>query len=212
MVLTQKTNMGIQAIANGNLGHSKILPKELAKIRKKETEKAAKIIGAEYVGIDIGDLKVNSYDPDTQKKVVELIQYTKPDLIITHDPNDYMPDHIETSKLVFHSSFCSSIPNYKTKKIFFETVSPIFYMETVLDIGFVPKNYVDISETIDLKIKAINCHKSQIEWLSDHDGFDMVKATIIAGEYRGMQSNVKFAEVFRQCWKWPRITTKRLLP
>ena len=43
------------------------------------------------------------------------IKQVNPDFIITHDPNDYMPDHTAVSKLVFDASFSATLPNYKSK-------------------------------------------------------------------------------------------------
>lgn len=200
------------SIANGNLGHYEIMPDDLAKIRKEETTNAAQLIGAEYIGIDIGDMKVNAQDTDVQRKMVELIRSVKPNLIITHNPDDYMPDHVETSKLVFYASFGSSIPNYRTETVFYEAVVPIYYMETAMGIGFIPQEYVDISETIDIKVQALKCHKSQLQWLDDHDGFDIVHYAGVMGEYRGVQCNAKYAEGFRKCECWPRLTSNRMLP
>ena len=199
-------------ITNGNLGHYEIKPEELGEIRRMEAENAAKIIGAQYIALDVGDLKINSYDESLRNKVVETIRIVKPDLIITHNPEDYAPDHVETSKLVFYSSFASSIPNYKTDTVFFDSIVPIFYMETAAGINFIPQEYVDISETMELKLSAIQCHKSQTQWLDEHDGFDMVNYAKVSGEYRGFQSSVKYAEGFRKCNTWPRLISERLLP
>ena len=48
--------------------------------------------------------------------MVDVIRYANPDLIITHDPDDYMPDHTSISKLVFDASFTATLPNYYTSK------------------------------------------------------------------------------------------------
>ena len=75
-----------------------------------------------------------------------------------------------------------------------------------------PTEYVDITNELDTKIDMLKCHKSQLEWLNDHDGNDIVEATITFARLRGIQSGVKYAEGFRQCLTDHRIITKRLLP
>ncbi|NLJ41975.1 MAG: hypothetical protein GX352_10285 [Clostridiales bacterium] len=199
-------------VANGNMGHVIIKPDELAVIREKEAARAAEVIGAEYFNIGVGDFDLNSHNEDTFMKIAEVIRYAKPDLIITHNPEDYMQDHMEVSKLVFNASFVSSIPHKKTEHDSYENIVPIFYMDTVAGVNFLPTEYVDINDTIELKLEALKCHESQIKWMYDHDGIDFVDFVRTVSKFRGLQCGVPFAEGFRQCLAWPRLTTKRLLP
>jgi LmbE family N-acetylglucosaminyl deacetylase len=198
--------------ANGNKGHYEIKPDKLAEIRCNETTKAAAVIGAGYIGLGIDDLEVDSHNKSQQKKMVELIRGIKPDMIITHGPEDYMSDHVETSRLVFYASFGSSIPHYITESPFHDSVAPVYYMENSCGIDFIPQDYVDISDVMDLKIKAIQCHESQMKWLGDHDGFNMLHFSQIMAEFRGAQCGAKYAESFAQCRIWPRLLSKRILP
>ena len=200
------------SVANGNLGHKEIQPKELAEIRREEAKNAAKLIGAVHLDLDIGDLKINANDETQQEKRVEIVRIAQPDLIITHCPDDYMPDHCETSKLVFYASFASSCPNYKTKSLCYDPVVPVYYMETAGGMGFVPEEYVDISDYLDLKLEAIRCHRSQAQWLDDHDGFNMEEFASVVGRFRGIQCSRKYAEGFRKCNVWPRALADRMLP
>jgi LmbE family N-acetylglucosaminyl deacetylase len=199
-------------VANGNMGHVIIKPDELRVIRAKEAERAAEIIGAESISIDVGDLEVNAHNEDTLLKIVDVIRYAQPDLIITHNPDDYMQDHMQVSKLVFNASFISSIPHKKTTHGAYGNIVPIYYMDTLAGINFLPTEYVDISETIELKLEALNCHESQIKWMRDHDHIDFLDFVKTVSKFRGLQSGVAYAEGFRQCTAWPRFTTKRLLP
>lgn len=199
-------------IANGNLGHVEIMPGELRQIRTKEAENAAEIIGAEAINIDVGDIYVDSYNHDTLLKVVDVIRYTKPDLIITHNPDDYMKDHMEASKLVFNASFASSIPHLETENPVYTNIVPVFYMDTLAGVNFIPTEYVDISATIDLKLNALSCHESQIKWMLEHDKIDFLDFVKTVSKFRGLQCGAAFAEGFRQCTTWPRLRTERLLP
>jgi LmbE family N-acetylglucosaminyl deacetylase len=199
-------------VANGNKGHYQIKPRELAEIRRKETSEAAKLIGATYIGLDIADMEIDSHNQEQQKKATELIRKVKADLIITHGLNDYMPDHTETANLIFYAAFSSSLPSYVTESPFHDDVVPIYNMENAAGIGFVPDEYVDISGEFELKLNAIRCHKSQMEWLSEHDGFSMLDSARIFAEFRGMQCGVKYAEAFAKFKIWPRLRIQRLLP
>jgi len=199
-------------VANGSMGHVVIMPEELKKLRTKEAERAAEVIGAESINVDVNDLEVNSYNEDTVKKVIDVIRYSKPDLIITHYPEDYMKDHREVSKLVFDASFSSSIPHMFTQNELYSSIVPVFYMDALAGVNFIPTEYVDITSTIEIKLNALNCHETQIKWLLEHDKIDFLDFVKTVSKFRGLQSGVPFAEGFRQLASWPRLKTKRLLP
>jgi LmbE family N-acetylglucosaminyl deacetylase len=166
----------------------------------------------EVATLDIGDLEVRAGNPLSIQKMVDVIRHAQPDIIITHAPDDYMTDHIEVSKLVFDASFSASIPHFGTYTDGVAKITPLYYMDTPAGINFLPTEYVDISETIEVKLAALACHQSQIRWLKDHDGIDFLDFTRTVSRFRGLQCNAAYAEGFRQCPTWPRLTAKRLLP
>ena len=79
--------------STGNLGHVIIPPDELTKIRKKEAERAGSLAGIEVIGGMFNDLDIFDNNKAARDKMVEVIKYAQPDFIITHNPDDYMPDH-----------------------------------------------------------------------------------------------------------------------
>ena len=85
-------------VANGNLGHVVIEPGPLAEIRTKEAEAAGAIIGAKQVfNLNVGDMRVDSHDQDVIDAMADVVRFVRPDVIITHNDDDYMQDHTETS-------------------------------------------------------------------------------------------------------------------
>ena len=199
-------------ITNGNVGHKVIQPEKLAIIRRNEAEKAAKVLGAEFLSLNVDDLKVNSGDDEIVDKMIDVVRYTKPDLIITHNVDDYMRDHIEASNLVFNASFSATITHRKTKYEVFDSIVPIMYMDKLAGMNFIPTEYVDISDTIEQKLEALSCHESQIVWLKEHDKIDFIDFVRTCSKYRGIQCGVAYAEGFRPCLNWSRVSPKRLLP
>lgn len=200
-------------VANGDKGHAVIMPEELGKLRTAEAEAAGATLGAKKVyNLDVPDLMVNSHDENQVNAVVEVIRAVRADVIITHSPDDYMRDHVETSKLVFNASFSASIPHYDTMSNPYPKIAPLFYMDTLAGVGFLPEEYTDITDTIEIKLEALDKHETQMKWMKVHDGIDFSDFVRTVSKFRGLQSGVKYAEGFRLCKGWPRITTKRLLP
>jgi N-acetylglucosamine malate deacetylase 1 len=198
-------------LANGNLGHAIIQPDELREIRTKEAENAGSLIGVEVINGDIGDYLV--YDTkEARDRVVGIICYAKPDIIITHSPNDYMPDHVATSKLVFDAAFGATLPHYEPAKPVHPKVTPIYYMDTLAGINFNPTEYVDVTDTLEVKLEMLKKHESQINWMLHHDHIDFVDFVRTCAKFRGLQCGAQYAEAFTQCYAWPKVVPQRMLP
>ena len=197
-------------VANGNMGHEIIKPDELRDIRREEARAAGRLVGVEVESIDIGDLLPDGYSLEQRDAIMELIRRVQPDMIITQDPNDYMPDHRAVSKLVFDASFAATVPQYgKGPKA---AAVPIYYMGNSGGHQFAPTEYVDITDEIEQKIQALECHESQVKWLRDHDGIDLSEFVRSTSGFFGLQCGVPYAEGFRQEMTWGKVITRRLLP
>ena len=205
-------------VSNGNLGHGATSRDELTEIRENEVKKAGSLAGIEVISAEFNDFDIYDGNKRARDKIVDIIRYAQPDLISTHNPKDYMPDHTAVSRLVFDASFAATLPNYYYSKYYSNRndppakLVPIYYMDTLAGVGFNPTEFVDITEEINLKIKMLECHESQLVWMRKHDGIyfaDMVKT---CSRYRGYQCGVEYAEGFRQCNVYLKCTTKRLLP
>ena len=199
-------------LCNGDMGHKVIDPETLKSIRTREAETSGALIGAEVLNGDIGDLTLYADDKPTRDKVVDLIRYARPDVILTHSPEDYMPDHVATGKLVFDASFTATLPHYETALPFHPVIPPICYMDTLAGVNFLPTEYVDITETMETKLKMLDCHESQMKWMKDHDGIDFAEFVRSVARFRGLQCGVTYAEAFRACTVWPRVKPSRYLP
>lgn len=198
-------------VTNGNKGHHRIAPRELARIRKKEAQAAAAILGAELIALGLPDAEVTA-DLATRKRFVDLIRRAKPDVILTHPPDDYAPDHVAVSQLVFDASYISTAPNLKTRHPAHALVAPVYYMDTVAGSNFQPEEYVDITGTLAVKRRMLSQHKSQLEWLGKDGQLNLMELIETVARFRGFQAGVKYAEAFRKLRAWPRETVRRLLP
>lgn len=198
--------------ANGNMGHVEIEAEELRKIRIAEAKRAAAMGGFEIVTADIDDLTMNSASVEQQLKLLRIIRWARPDFIITHHPDDYCSDHAELSRLVFKASFDASCPHFHPECGAATPVTPIFYSDTSRSVNFIPTEYVDITEEMELKEAMLACHESQLKWLRDHDGIDIIAVQRARAADRGSQCKAKYAEAFNQLLASQRLRTYRCLP
>ncbi len=199
-------------LCNGDLGHEIIMQKELAEIRAGEAKNSGAMAGFEVFWGGFGDVDIYSDNKEARDKVVDVIRKVNPDFIITHDPNDYMPDHTATSRLVFDASFAATVPHYKTSVDTPARLVPIYYMDNLAGVNFQPEEYVDVTDHIEKKLEMLECHASQVVWMRDHDNIDFPDMVRTCSRYRGYQCGADYAEAFRMCKAYLKGTTKRYLP
>jgi len=185
----------IASMTNGDKGHPKIPPEKLGKIRLKEARRSASILGANHMWVGFRDAEV-FHNQASVLKVVETIRKARPDVVFTMSPRDYHGDHINTSTIVAEAVFDAGVPLVRTGSPA-HTTKRVYHCETVFGIGFEPDLWVDISDTIGLKLKALREHKSQIKWMKEHHGIDVIDDARVSARFRGLQVGVKHAEVFQ---------------
>ncbi|RPJ56067.1 MAG: PIG-L family deacetylase [Acidobacteria bacterium] len=198
-------------VANGNLGHTEIPRDELRQIRREEAKRAAAVIGAESVTLDIDDMDVY-LERSSRAKMVDVIRRAAPDVIIVPSPDDYLSDHFVSSQIAVDASFLASLPQLVTEVEVHFRLTPIFFADTLAGVRFDPEEYVDISAVEKIKREMIACHESQARWLKEHDQIDYVEFAMKLSAFRGVQCGVAYAEAFRLYRVWGRIPTKRYLP
>ncbi len=211
--IKQGHEVSVCHIANGDMGHVEIMPEELRQIRFDEAEAAARIIGAKHYSIDIPDIHVTADNDQLIYELGRVMRKVQPEFIITHFEKDYMNDHMQAYYATFRASFGASIAHFHCADAGPAVpICPIYHMDTLAGVGFIPTEYVDISEVIDLKLEALSCHKSQLEWMLEHDGIDFLEFVKTCSRVRGFQCGAQYAEGFRASINYLRLTSKRLLP
>ncbi|MBR4292518.1 MAG: PIG-L family deacetylase [Clostridia bacterium] len=201
---------------NGNVGSSTLSKEEIAAIRKQEAARAAAHVGGEYVCLDYDD-EMFFEDKAARLAFIDLVRYCKADIILTHSPHDYNPDHELTSKIVRDIAVMIPIAKLPTKNKPYDKIPLLAYFETVQGIGFDPTDYVDISDFMETKRAMCYEHKSQISWMQDNykdavgdgDFFDQMETT---AKFRGFQCGVKYAEAFTIARDAYRVVPYRFLP
>lgn len=152
---------------NGATGHHAIGGVELVRRRTAEARSAARALGCKSL---ILDLPNGEMEPSIAMRRVflKLIREFQPDLILTHRPNDYHPDHRYTSQLVQDSAYIVTVPNNLPTVPALRYNPAIAYLSDGFrkPIPFQPDIAVGIDAVLDKKIDAIHRHTSQMyEWL-----------------------------------------------
>ncbi len=196
---------------NGEVGSSTVSKSEIAEIRKSEAQASAHVIGAEFIWMGYPDEFLFSNE-QTRLDFLNMVRQARPDVILTHAPGDYHPDHRTTGEILWDIRVMTTVPNIKTQAPPCEKIPEIYYFDTVAGIDFIPQYYVDISETFELKKKMLACHKSQSQWLEKQYQMSYLDFIEYTGRYRGLQCGVRFAECFQLSPTWPKRLQSTLLP
>ncbi|MDQ7859411.1 MAG: PIG-L family deacetylase, partial [Armatimonadota bacterium] len=195
----------------GELGHAAADVATRAAARLAEARAAAAHIGARLICLELPDGGVAD-TPETRRRAADAVRAAEADLVITHAPHDYHPDHRATSAIVFAATFIASSPQLVTGSPPVRRAPPLFYMDTIAGIGFVPEEYVDITEVMDTKRAMLREHRSQLDWLRARAGVDVLELMEVTARFRGFACGARYAEGFRREGTWLRQGTGRLLP
>ncbi len=97
------------AATNGDIGHATSAGGPLALRRRAESQAAARILGIETEVLDNhdGELMVTL---ENRRKIARLIREWQADIVISHRPNDYHPDHRYTGVLVMDAAYMVQVP------------------------------------------------------------------------------------------------------
>ncbi|WP_458210402.1 PIG-L deacetylase family protein [Haladaptatus sp. NG-SE-30] len=165
-------NVRFVSVTNGDAGHHEIGGVELARRRREEASAAGEVLDIEYEVMDHHD---GELEPtlERRKKFIRHIRNYEPDLILTHRPNDYHPDHRYTSTLVQDSAYMVTVPNVCTDTEVLRYNPVIAYLSDDFQkpYPFEPDIVVSIDDVVDQKLDALHQHKSQFyEWLPWNKG------------------------------------------
>ncbi len=170
----------IATMTPGDCGSAEHDAEAIAVIRRAEAQDAADQIGADYVCLEFRDLAIFN-DDEARRRVVEALRITRPDIVLTAPPVDYMCDHEATSALVRDACFAAPIPNYATRQwnpapplskiphlYFVDAIEGVDRDGRPIPAGF----HVDVTPVFEIKRAMLACHASQRNWLLTHHGID----------------------------------------
>lgn len=162
------------SVTNGDAGHHLMSGRQLADIRRAEAAAAGRVIGCEY---DVWDFHDGCLEPTVAARSVMIakIREFQPDLILTHRPCDYHPDHRYTSQLVCDAAYMVTVPSVVPEVPFLKQNPAIAYVADTFQrpYPFSPQVVVDIGSVVEQVVGMMHCHKSQFyEWLAFNHGYE----------------------------------------
>jgi LmbE family N-acetylglucosaminyl deacetylase len=148
------------SVTNGDIGHWREAGGPLARRRTAEVRKSDQLLGIATEVLDIHDGELLP-TLENRRTITRLIREWKADIVMSHRPNDYHPDHRYTGVLVQDSAymvtvpfFCPDVPILQKNPLFlfypdhFRKPNP-FQADIVVDIDTVSEKKLD---AIDLLV------------------------------------------------------------
>jgi LmbE family N-acetylglucosaminyl deacetylase len=161
------------SVTNGGAGHQTLRGEALVARRRAEAQAAGAVIGATY---DVLDNPDGGLLPtlEARQQIIRLIRGFKPDLILTHRPNDYHPDHRYTAILVQDAAYLVTVPAICPDTPHLERDPIILYLSDDFKkpMPFSADIVVDIGSEMETLVDMLHCHVSQFyEWLPYNGGY-----------------------------------------
>ncbi len=190
---------------------------ELRIMREEEQRMACEVLGVqavEFLRFPDGHLTNND---ETRRAVTRLVRKYRPRVVFTHDPSQHIyapdpdenpnatghfnhPDHRATGNIVLDVLFPFAGNPRSFRELLAEDLQPYKVHEVYFFFtGAGVNTYIDVSETIDLKGKGLQCHTSQFGPNTEIGERIRERAAAVAKEAKEKKGlDMKYAEAFRR--------------
>jgi len=189
---------------NGDKGTRDInmKPEELRRIREQEQLAAAKLLGVrEVIFLRHADQTLED-TPEFRKELVRLIRMYQPETVVTADPYRryiWHRDHRITGQVTLDAIFPYARDFFSYPDLLEEGLNPHKVKEVLLWGSEEPNYRSDISDTLDIKIAALRCHKSQV---GDNPPFDLEQRLRQRAKEMAKGEDFELAEAFHRVEIW----------
>lgn len=148
-----------------------------------EGKEAATTLGVKQLDI----LEFPAKDVENHSTVVEAINEVvddfRPTLVFTHWPFDTHRSHANTSLATIAAG------RYSNSIVMYEPITPAGRSY----VGFRPQLYVNIDDTVELKLRALRQHRSEYE---KYGGEKWIEGVEARSRYRGYEMGARYGESF----------------
>lgn len=175
-------------LANGCCGSTTTSREQTARIRLDEAKQAALHLRATHYDPIFNDLEVE-YTQEAIKHLLGIIRRSKPTILLTHAPVDYMEDHMQTCRLAVTAAFAKGVPNYP------DPSDPLYTQAFYSDIAIYhaqphgnrtpmgqlvrPQLGVFVDPVMETKRAMLAEHRSQQQWLKESQGMNSYIQTML---------------------------------
>jgi len=180
--LSKKNKIILCVVSEGATAQYK--DKKMIKVRRDSCKKTAKILGiSQTIFLDYPDMRLNLSHLDINKKLEEIIEKYRPEIVYTAPKNDLNLDH----QMVFNSTLVACRPKSGVKQIL------CYEIQGNTKVPFVPNVFENIEKEFPYKIKGFKMYKSEIEEFPNPRSIAAIENLAIQ---RGVESGTKKAEAF----------------
>lgn len=193
-------------VSTGNCGSVKFSAAQTRRVRLGEAKAAAKLLDAQFHPPMADDLEI-TYDLKLLRRLAAIIRAVKPAIVLTHSPQDYMEDHMNTCRLTVTAAFAHCIPNFVSTP-----QRPAYFHDTTiyhamphglcgpLRQRIIPGAFVNTTAVHAAKLKALAAHHSQQAWLDVSQGMNSYLRSMedMSRQVGKLSKKFKFAEGWRR--------------
>jgi LmbE family N-acetylglucosaminyl deacetylase len=193
-------------VANGYVGSTTHRIEEIVQLRAAEARAGAEALGAVWHPSIVNDIEI-IYSVDLVRRITAVLREVRPTIILTQAPDDYMDDHIETSRATASAAFNRNMPNFQSTPpvpAYLDDVT-VYHAQPhgghdMLRRLVYPGLYVDTTSVQDRKRDALARHQTQARWLDDTQGFGSFIAEMddVARTVGHQSGRYEFAEGWRR--------------
>ena len=166
-------------------------PRGSVETRAAEAAAAAKIMGVGRTLLGLKNREV-VHDLTSRHKLAALIRVHRPDWLFLPYPTDAHPDHVAVTRIGEDARFDAKLTKTDIPGEPWHPRRIVYYFCTHLRMNFPASFCVDISDTMDDKMRAVHCYESQ--GLGAEGGLGKMVESIAA--YFGTRINTAYAEPF----------------
>jgi bacillithiol biosynthesis deacetylase BshB1 len=166
-------------------------PRGSVETRAAEAAAAARAMGVERTLLGLKNREV-VHDLPSRHKLAALIRVHKPNVLFLPYPTDAHPDHVAVTKIGEDARFDAKLTKTNIPGDPWHPKRIIYYFCTHLRMNFPATFCIDITDTMDAKMKAVQCYESQ--GLGAEGGLGEMVTSI--ARYFGTRIDTKYAEPF----------------
>lgn len=156
LLLSQGQRVGILDLTDGEP-----TPHGTPEIRRGETEAASSILGVSWrENLGLTNRSVQA-DLAARRLVAEVIRQTRPRVLFTHYWEDSHPDHVAASELTDAARFWAKLTKSDLRGDPHHPQHIYYYFSVHLRLHVRPSFVVDISNQLEMKMRALECYQSQ---------------------------------------------------